>query len=87
MFTPSLFFSPAGATLVYPTTDLPPNSFGTREKPGYLDDARLVWDPVPQTDEPQQGLVLLAYFTKVGLYDRETVRGTEVTQLDFAPFK
>jgi len=76
--------SPAGTALVYPTADLPPNTFGTWDKLGYLDNETLVWDP--QTQEPQQGMVLLAYFTKVALDDPGNFKGKRM-QLDInSPF-
>ena len=49
-----------------------PNYESSSQQFRHAGEARLVWDPVPETDEPQQGLVLLAYFTKVGLHDSQS---------------
>ena len=48
----------------FPTTELPPDTFGTGENVGLLESNELVYDPPTHT--PQQGIILISYFTKSG---------------------
>jgi len=50
--------------LLFPTQDIPPDTFGTTENIGLLDSNSLVFDPPAQT--LQKGTILLSYFTKFG---------------------
>ena len=59
--------------MLFPTTDLPPDSFGTPENIGFLDSDMLVFEP--PTRAPQKGTILLAYFTKTGPYTPSLEKG------------
>jgi len=60
--------------MVFPTTELPPDSFGSSEhwRGGYLDSKNgglvdhnmLIYDP--PTSAPQKGTIVLSYLTKSG---------------------
>jgi len=83
--TQKLIHSCLGSTIISPTTDLPPDSFGTPGNVGILDSDRLIYDPPTQT--PQQGIILLSYFTKLGP-DAPVAQDGSVNriQLDTSPF-
>jgi len=49
---------------IFPTTELPPDTFGTPENMGFLNSDKLVYDPPTRT--PQEGIILMTYFTKLG---------------------
>jgi hypothetical protein len=66
--------------MFYPTVDLPPDSFGTRENP---QSDKLV---DPKTNVPRTATILLAYFTTTGS-KVDFIGKSEVTQLDFSPFR
>jgi hypothetical protein len=67
----------AGGMVFYPTIDLPPDSFGTREN---RQSEKLV---DPETFEPQKdAAVLLGYFTTVGPKIDHIGGKMETTQFD-----
>jgi hypothetical protein len=70
--------------VIFPTVDLPPNSFGTpqnRECPKLVDD---------NSNILPKATVAMAYFTRVGPVmepPKEEDGGVEEIQLDFSPYK
>jgi len=73
---------PCGTMLLFPTTDLPPNSFGTLENGGFLGGNMLVYDP--PTLAPQKVTLLMAYFTQTG--PGLVANSGETFKLDTAPY-
>jgi hypothetical protein len=69
--------------ILFPTTDLPPNSFGTSENWGFLGGTMLLYEP--PTLSPQKGTILLGYFTKKGSIE-ERVNQENAIKLDTAPY-
>ena len=67
--------------LVYPTIDLPPASFGTRDNP-YSD---LLVDTV--TSSPGTATIILAYFTRAGDELKFTGDKTKPVHIDGTPFR
>jgi hypothetical protein len=63
---------PSGAAILFPTIEIPPDSFGSPEIFGFLDAKNmepldhciLLYDPA--TDIPQKGTIALCYLTKSG---------------------
>lgn len=69
--------------ILFPTIDLPPDTFGTSENIGFLDSKFLVFDPPAHT--LQKGTILLSYFTKFGT-DAPLDSSVDCMKVDTVPY-
>jgi hypothetical protein len=79
-----IIHSPSGSIMVFPTTDLAPDSFGTPGNIGFLDSKKLVYEPPTRTS--QKGTILLAYFTKTGPHTLSLEERAKAITLDTVPY-
>ena len=71
----------SGASLFYPTVDLPPDAFGTHKNP---QNDKLV---DPRTMEPQTANIVLAYFTRTGPELEHFADSSQTIQVNALPFQ